>query len=346
FFLAALMGLALRYAVLHPLGINYRFLTHAHSHVAMLGWVYLMLYVLFVHYFVPEKKPVYNRLFWATQLAVLGMLFSFPFQGYAALSITFSTLHILCSYYFVYRIWKGMHIENRLTKRLVLASLLFMVLSTFGVWCLGPAVGLMGKASAFYQIAIQFFLHFQFNGWFVFAVLGLLVSQLNIPHSSASNRFFYLFTLATVLTFALPVSWFIGHPILYTINAIGIALQLVALYYLWYEGYTAFIPFLQKHLRLVKHLFLFAFSGLILKILLQILAVFPEFSAQAYQNRNFVIGFIHLLMLGFVSGSLFAFLAQNTLKPAAGIKLGLYLFILGFVTTESLLGIQGFLFYF
>src|SRR5690606_36682010 len=85
FFFAALMGLALRYAVLHPLGINYRFLPHAHSHVAMLGWVYLMLYVLFVHYFVPEKKPVYNRLFWATQLAVLGMLFSFPFQGYAAL---------------------------------------------------------------------------------------------------------------------------------------------------------------------------------------------------------------------------------------------------------------------
>ena len=64
FIVAALMGLALRYSFLESVGVNYRFLTHAHSHVAMLGWVYLMLYVCIVHYFVPEKKPIYNRLFW------------------------------------------------------------------------------------------------------------------------------------------------------------------------------------------------------------------------------------------------------------------------------------------
>ena len=99
FLIAALMGLVLRYAFIGELNFNYRFLTHAHSHVAMLGWVYLMIYVLFVHYFVPEKKPVFTRLFWLTQLAVVGMMLSFPLQGYAAISILFSTLHIFCSYY-------------------------------------------------------------------------------------------------------------------------------------------------------------------------------------------------------------------------------------------------------
>ena len=107
FFVAALLGLALRYFFVQPMGVNYRFLTHAHSHIAMLGWVYLMLFVLFVQYFVPEKKPIYTKLFWITQFAVLGMLFSFPFQGYAAVSITFSTLHIFCSYYFAYLIFKN-----------------------------------------------------------------------------------------------------------------------------------------------------------------------------------------------------------------------------------------------
>jgi hypothetical protein len=95
FFIAAMMGLALRYSFISSINLNYRYLTHAHSHLAMLGWVYLMLFVLIVHYFVPEKKPVYNRLFWLTEFSVVGMMVSFPFQGYAVISITFSTLHIL-----------------------------------------------------------------------------------------------------------------------------------------------------------------------------------------------------------------------------------------------------------
>lgn len=37
FLVAALMGLALRFTFITPININYRFLTHAHSHVAMLG---------------------------------------------------------------------------------------------------------------------------------------------------------------------------------------------------------------------------------------------------------------------------------------------------------------------
>ena len=102
FLIAALMGLALRFSFLESIGINYRFLTHAHSHVAMLGWVYLMLFTLFVHYFILNKTKVFYRLFWLTEFSVLGMMLSFPIQGYAAVSITFSTLHILSSYYFAY----------------------------------------------------------------------------------------------------------------------------------------------------------------------------------------------------------------------------------------------------
>jgi len=177
FFVAALLGLLLRYYFIDSIALNYRFLTHAHSHIAMLGWVYLMLFTLIVHYFIPDKKPVYNRLFWLTEFAVIGMMLSFPFQGYAAVSITFSTLHIFCSYYFVYLIWKHHKISNLPSRYMLKASLLFMLLSTIGVWFLGPAVATLGKASAFYQIAIQFFLHFQFNGWFLLAVLAVFFQK-------------------------------------------------------------------------------------------------------------------------------------------------------------------------
>ena len=148
FLIAAIMGVVLRYASIGTINFNYRFLTHAHSHIAMLGWVYLMLFVLIVHYFVPEKKPIYTKLFWLTQFAVVGMMLSFPFQGYATVSIAFSTLHIFCSYYFVFLIWKHHKTESIVTRRLLKTALLFMLLSTAGVWCLGPAVAMLGQASA------------------------------------------------------------------------------------------------------------------------------------------------------------------------------------------------------
>ena len=110
FFIAASMGLLLRLMYVVPMPeLNYQFLLHGHSHIAMLGWVYMMLYGLIYTYFVPIKskeKPIYNRLFWITEVAVVGMMLYFPVEGYALFSITFSTLHILCSYYFCRLVWK------------------------------------------------------------------------------------------------------------------------------------------------------------------------------------------------------------------------------------------------
>src|SRR6478609_9339235 len=87
FFIASIMGLLLRLIYIHPLEwVNYQFLLHGHSHVAMLGWVYMMLYAATVHFFVPkesQQKPIYNRLFWITEVSVIGMMFRFPVEGYA-----------------------------------------------------------------------------------------------------------------------------------------------------------------------------------------------------------------------------------------------------------------------
>ncbi|WP_339755745.1 hypothetical protein [uncultured Winogradskyella sp.] len=346
FIVAALMGLALRYSFLESVGVNYRFLTHAHSHVAMLGWVYLMLYVCIVHYFVPEKKPIYNRLFWLTQFAVIGMMFSFPFQGYGVISITFSTLHILCSYYFVYLIWIHHKAKSKVTTLLLKASLLFMLLSTLGVWCLGLSVGLLGKASAFYQIAIQLFLHFQFNGWFLIAVIAIFFHLLNIEYSKQFRQFFRLLIVSTLLTFALPIQWFAPHNILLWFNGVGVILQVVALYTFLKLIKPKLHQVLKKETKLIFYLFSFAIFGFILKVLFQLLSILPEFSQVVYSHRNFVIGFIHLLMLGVISGFLFSFILKSELiNYSKTIYIGIYSFILGFALTEVLLLIQGIKFY-
>ena len=346
FFVAAFLGLLLRYFFVQPVGLNFRYLTHAHSHVAMLGWVYLMLFTLIVHYFVPEKKPIYNKLFWLTQFAVIGMLFSFPFQGYAAVSITFSTLHIFCSYYFVYLIFKYHKTESIVTSYLLKASLLFMLVSTIGVWCLGPAVATVGQTSAFYQIAIQFFLHFQFNGWFLIAVIAVLFHQLKLKDSKQFRLFFKLLIASTILTFALPVNWYAPHAFLLWINGFGVLLQLLALFYFYKLVKPVFVKLINTQSNNTKFMYGLALVCFVLKIILQSASILPEVSNMAFQYRNFIIGFIHLTMLGVVSGFLFAFLLQsNLIKQTKLLTFGMVIFVLGFILTEAILAIQGVLFY-
>ncbi len=347
FLVAALMGLALRYTFIDAIGFNYRFLTHAHSHVAMLGWVYLKLYTLIVHYFMPDKKPIYNKLFWITQASVIGMMLSFPFQGYAAISITFSTLHIFCSYYFVRLAWKNHKTDSVVSQYTLKAALIFMVVSTIGVWCLGPAVGLLGQASAFYQIAIQFFLHFQFNGWFLIAVLAVFFHLLKIKDSLVFQKFFKTLIAGNILTFALPVQWYAPHKALLYINAIGIILQVASLFYFLKLIQQNVKQFLNRQSKLIIILYYFSLFCFSLKIILQTFSIIPEFSQVVVNNRNFVIGFIHLMMLGLISGFLFSFILKpKKTKQSKELSIGVYSFLIGFVLTELILLVQGCYFYF
>ena len=85
-----------------------------------------------------------------------------------------------------------------------------------------------------------------------------------------------------------------------------------------------------------------------LKIALQTSSIIPEVSAMAYQYHNFVIGFIHLMMLGVISGFLFAFLLESSLVTLKSklLKLGVLSFIVGFIGTEFMLLLQGLFYYF
>lgn len=352
FFIASLMGLLLRWMYVAPIpGVNFQFLMHGHSHVAMLGWVYMMLYCLIFHFFVPKEKhqkPIYNQLFWITELAVVGMMIDFPAQGYAFVSILFSTLHIFFSYYFCYLIIKDANPTTLAEKKLLHAALFFMIFSTLGVWCLGPAVSLLGKASAFYQIAIQFFLHFQFNGWFLFAILALFFKQAKLIIEAKKFRIFYnLFVASTFLTLALPVSWYLPNPVFYWLNALGVMLQLYAA--------VLFIQFIRPQFQsffailptIIKIVYGFALFSLALKVVIQLVVLFPELAQVSHQIRNFVIGYIHLTMLGIITGFLFGFALQNDfLNSRNRIQTwGIAIFLFGFFTTEILLFLQGIWFF-
>lgn len=350
-FFAATIGALLRYAFVEEVSwMKFRYLLHAHSHVAMLGWIYLALYTLIFHFFVPDEKkrsPNFNGLFWITELSVIGMLISFPIQGYGLVSIAFSTLHIICSYFFVAWVWKDLPVSHSFSNRLLKTALVFMLISTLGVWLMGPIMSFQLRGSALYYMAVQFYLHFQFNGWFLFAVLALffkLVEKRNVGiASSLLTPFYVLLVLASLFTYALAVAW--SQPLwsVFFVNSLGVLLQLLALWFFLRIIWPIRASILLSFNRLEKALIRIAFLSFGAKIFVQASVVLPFVAEAAYTIRNYVIGFIHLILLGAISFFILAFSLQQKLfvGKKIGSQWGVGLMVFGFLSSEFLLFLQG-----
>lgn len=353
FFLAGSLGVLLRYAFVSEVPwLNFRNVMHGHSHVAMLGWLYMALFALLVRTFLPEKENAYNRLFWMTQVSVAGMLVSFPVQGYGPVAIAFSTLHMILSYVFTWRFFrdiKQQNTQNRLSTRLLKAALWLMLFSSLGLWGMGPVMALDLKGTIWYHIAVQFYLHFQFNGWFLFAILALLFrmgeeDEMNTPIS----RYFYtLLWVSCVLTFTLVLVWAKYSPVLLAINGLGVLIQLAALVLfgiLMKDFWLGISPRLSPISRFLIVIALISFA---VKIVLQALVVIPAVATIAFTIRNYVIGFIHLIMLGAMTHFIWGYSAEKKLLDFRSwwSKTGLVLFFVGFVGSEIWLFVQGTMFW-
>lgn len=341
FLIAAAMGLVLRYGMIGEIPFNYQFLVHGHSHVALLGWLYLSIYIFIIKLAVRHDINWFYPLFWLTQLSVIGMMISFPLQGYAVFSIIFSTLHILCSYAFVFKIWKHLAKLNSVSKLLLKWSLTFMLISTLGVWFLGYVMKVYGATSPIYDISIQWFLHFQFNGWFVFVVLGLV--SLIIPHNNLDNIKNYVSILAVsvILSVSLPIFWFTEVKFLYWINVVSVPIQFISMFFI-----LKFL--LLKSIKLNTSLYFKIFisiglSSLFLKIFFQLATIHPLIATAGYNYRNLLIGFIHLLMLGAISTIIISLIIFTfKIEKSHLFKTSILLFIAGIISTEVLMASQGF----
>ena len=236
FFLVALLGVVLRLFSFADVPAIFRFLVHTHSHVALLGWVYVgltsLIYVLFLKDAGIAK--VYRKIFWFTQFTILGMLLSFPFQGYALFSIIFSTLFLIASYFFAWMVFTKTPVKfrSRFSYKCIRTSLVYMIISSIGPWALGAIMSTLGSTSIWYKLAIYFYLHFQYNGWFVLALCGMLFfiaenNKLGISRRDFKSFFIYI-NIAIVLTFFLSVLWTQPNTIFYNLAGIGAVVQLFA----------------------------------------------------------------------------------------------------------------------
>jgi len=347
FLVVAILGCLLRLFVVVDISATYRFLVHTHSHVALLGWVYVALTSLFYKLYLEKVKvkKLYSRIFWFTQITILGMLISFPFHGYAAFSILFSTLFLIASYFFALLFLKKSTSETKklFSYKLAKTSILFMVFSSIGPWALGAIMTTLGSTSIWYKLAIYFYLHFQYNGWFIIGLLGILFYFLEkfgifVP-IKLQKQWLCILVSSVLLTYFLSTLWLEPSFIIYFLAAIGAILQTILFLkiFLWLQPVWNY--FSKQLIPMVSTMLLWAGLLLAIKIDMQLLSAIPYFAMLAYHTLDFVIGYLHLVFLGVVTISLFAFLKQTELLNLP--KVLFYFYLIAFLSTELLLFYKG-----
>lgn len=343
----------MRFIFLHEIPfLVYKNVLHAHSHLALLGWGAMGLFTIFDLYFRErgkKEKKLDRVLFALLQLSITGAMFSFLLTGYSLYSAVFLTLFLMGCIFKLYEIFnclQEVRFCSSLAQRLIYSSLFLFLLSFFGI--LGIVIyKTTGSDVKYYYWSIQFFLHFQLNGWLVFSILGFIfewAARNKILFSENHERyFFWALFFSTLFTYALSVSWMNPNWIVYAVNTLGSLFSLATGLMLCQMAALKRKIFVFKNTA-SKFSFQTVIFGLLFKFFFISLCSIPYIASVSLMIRNFVIGFVHLLTIGILSFGLIGFTLENEiLIPTPRVTWGVKILFIGFFTSEIILLSQGFL---
>jgi len=348
----AAAGIILRYKMNFPLAVvNQKYLLHGHSHFAFVGWVTLALMALLVHYLsrsgLATNYARYRFLLIANTVTAYGMLFTFAAQGYALFSITFSTLSIFVSYAFIFYFWRDLRKVKDLSNSHLWfrAALILWALSSAGAFSLAFLMAMHIKIQEYYFSAIYFFLHFQYNGWFLFACFGLLFSHFTFDHPGLlklSRKLFLILALTVVPAYFLSLLWLKLPAFLYWAGTLSGIIQLIAVVYLFPLFKLVKKNIVHSRSGLTRLLWCLACCCFAIKVILQAGSALPSLANLAFGFRPVVIAYLHLCFLGIISFFIIGYF--DLLLPEAHkiSRPGAFLFISGVVIQEIILMLQGF----
>lgn len=340
FFLAACIGLLLRLHFLSPLAwLKFPYWLHAHSHLMFLGWVFNLLSLAFIHAHIEEHhRKKYITLFLIIQVLLLGMLISFPLQGYGIYSIAISTLHTVAVGLFAFWFFKDTASMGYNPSRwFACISLTFFLISALGPFSLGPLMVNGLGYTKWYYFAVYYYLHFQYNGVFTFGVLSLFFGLLSergvIVDQILVKRFGNLMLIACFPIYFLSTLWAKPGMIFNIIGLVAAIIQLVALIYFIKIARSIPASVIKKVSLSARLLLVVAFLSFALKLILQALSAHPHTAQLAYEIRNYVMAYLHLVLFGMISCFLLAWSLEKGWLRKTGLT-GIVLFVIGFIGME------------
>lgn len=350
FLFIAIIGTLIRAFPFLEIPLEYKHLLHSHSHVAFQGWIYTLIILFTTHLFLTPaqlKKGRYVIQFKITIWVVLGILVSFSLQGYGAYSIILSSLFQVLYYVFVFQFFKDVRKQSVTPAlRFIKAGLLLGVLSTLAPWGIGVLSAKGLAHTEIYEAVLYFFLHFQYNGLFLFIIIGVLFKWLEnsvIPYKNRQAHMLYNVSIVTVfLSYFLSLLGMSFKDSIIVFAVLASILQWVELVLLGVVFVPIWTKMISKQnfvLRLILSTVWFCFA---LKVLLQSLSVFPCLQEYAFSNRFIVMAYMHLNFIGIISFAFLAFLFHwKWLRFNSLSKIGCTTLFSGFIGSELMLIAMG-----
>jgi hypothetical protein len=347
--LVALMGFLLRSKILFSIPfLDYKNLLNAHSHLAFSGWVGLALFTFLLYDVLPHhlsQKKAYRTILWGVQLSSIGMAFSFPFLGYAGLSIGFSTLYILATYAFTWLFARDAQRAKILgpVRWLSVASLLYLTLSSVGPFSLAYLMATKSTNALLHRDALYTFLHLQYNGFFTLAVFAIYFRWIagKGVRMTKSMRWFSMLLIGSVLpSLFLSLLWH-NLSLFYVLAGLGCLLILGTLLCSIPVFRAAGQVALFQH-TLAKIFWVASFISFGVKMLLTMGTIYRPLGNAVYGARPVIIGFLHLVFLGFVSSFILSGVVVHQAKMRSrSLSIAMIVFGIGILANEALLMLQG-----
>ena len=353
FCVVALAGVVMRYKINFALPfVDQKYLMHGHSNFAFVGWVAIALMILMVRYLIRNNiltnYKKYNWILIAEVVASYAMFVSFIIQGYDLWSISFSIITILISYFFIFFYWQDLNKvkDAGFSRSWLKAALLLWALSSLGAFMLAYLMANHIMIQDLYFASVYFFMHFQYNGWFLFACFGIFFSYMHrlglYRITFLSKRLFIIMAITVVPTYFLSILWLRLPVALHWVANISGILQLFVLLY-----FFKIISVIKKSETIkfnwsTRWLWRLAAVAFILKIVLQMLSTIPFLSHYAFGFRPVVIGYLHLSFIGIISFFILGYINEFIHRFRGNVSgTGAIIFVTGFIVQEIVLMLQG-----
>lgn len=308
--LVFLSGIILRFQWMNPqwMLFNQKFLVHAHSHIAMLGWLNWFIFAWLSFKFKVHFPCLFRGIFWILTLSVIPL---FIMDGYWLGSIAVSSLYLVLSYWILWKFNSQISFVAEQNKHIIKDgkffsyvwshALIWYFISTLGPWALGGSV----KWGADYMdFWIRYYLHLQFNGWFTFMIIAVLVSRISLSDElKIKVKRLITFASITVAPALFPIQKLLDNFLLEILGRISVVIYALSIFWILWIIYKASEPTL-----IFRTGILFGF----LKQILVLSTLFTFFSDMAKEVHEAKIAYTHVALLGFISTLMVSLVLDKT----------------------------------
>jgi hypothetical protein len=351
FLIVALLGVTMRYKILYSMPfLDQKHLQEAHSHFAFYGWITNVIYVLILNYMHKINAQIdlkkYEKLIVVNLIASFTMLGAFLYGGYFWASIAGSTVALLCSFVFFFFFVRDAKKIQDSSKLWFLAGLFFAVISSVGVFNLGYMMMSKTATQDLYLASEYYYLHFQYNGFFIFSCIGFLLFSMKQAGSGISEKqnklIFWLLFVGCVIGYGLSVLWMKMPVSIFAVIVVATIMQTIGAVLLFVFIKKNWTNLVLKWSPMHRFVLLYAGFAFAVKIALQLGSTIPALNQFAFGFRNVVIAYLHLVLLMCIATFLVnQILATHYFTITNKLLMGFKLLLLGIFLNELILGLMG-----